>query len=213
VKYKTSLSPSVTRSLYYTCILSRSNFSAEIWWMGQKTFTKCLQTQHNATLCCILNAFCSTLTIALHNEATLPPVSVHLQSKERKYVLCLLTLPPSHPIIKCCPHHSLWKTTSRPCCVTPMNMTSTIPTTATPPPNSARHYMPSALGYLLTPMSRTQHNLQLPLGIHLPSPSTYRTYLKMKQQLLTFPTSMTSIITPTISSHTLIAPNYPPKLA
>jgi ribonuclease HI len=67
------------------------------------TFTNYLQTQQNAALRRILNAFCSTLIIALHNEATLPPISIRLQSKQRKYVLRLLTLPPSHPVIKRCP--------------------------------------------------------------------------------------------------------------
>jgi ribonuclease HI len=103
VKHETSLSPSATHSLYRSCVLSRSNFGTEIWWTGQKTFTKCLQIQQNAALRRILNAFRSTLTIALHNETALPPVSIHLQSNQRKYVLYLLTLPPSHPIIKRCP--------------------------------------------------------------------------------------------------------------
>jgi hypothetical protein len=100
VKHKTSLSPSATHSLYYVCVLSRSDFGTEIWWMGQKTFMNCLQTQQNAALCHILNAFHLIPIIALHNEAALPPVSICLQSKQRKYVLCLLTLPLSHPIIK-----------------------------------------------------------------------------------------------------------------
>jgi ribonuclease HI len=103
VKHETGLSPSATRSLYRTCILSRSDFGAEIWWRGQKTFTQRLQTQQNAALHRILNAFRSTPTIALHNEATLPPISVRLQSKQRKYALHILSLPPSHPVVKPCP--------------------------------------------------------------------------------------------------------------
>jgi hypothetical protein len=74
VKHEIGLPPSATRSLYRGCVLSRSDFGAEIWWMGQMTFTQCLQTQQNATLHQILNTFCSTLTIALHNEAALPPI-------------------------------------------------------------------------------------------------------------------------------------------
>jgi ribonuclease HI len=103
VKHEPGLSPSATRSLYCMCILSRSDFGAEIWWMGQKTFTKRLQTQQNAACCHILNAFRSTPTIALHNKTALPPISVCQQSKQRKYILHLLTLPPSHPVIKRCP--------------------------------------------------------------------------------------------------------------
>jgi hypothetical protein len=103
VQHETGLSPSATCSLYYTYIQYRSDFGTEIWWTGQKTFMNCLQTQQNATLCCILNAFHSTPIIALHNKAALPPISIHLQSKQTKYVLYLLTLPPSHPVIKCCP--------------------------------------------------------------------------------------------------------------
>jgi hypothetical protein len=50
VKHKTGLSPSTTHSLYHTCILSRSDLRAEIWWIGQKTFMQYLQTQQNAVL-------------------------------------------------------------------------------------------------------------------------------------------------------------------
>jgi hypothetical protein len=102
-KHETGLSPSATRSVYCTCVLSRSDFGAEIWWTGQKTFTQCLQTQQNATLRRILNTFRSTPTIALHNEAALPPVSVYLQSKQRNYALHILSLPPSYPVVKRCP--------------------------------------------------------------------------------------------------------------
>jgi hypothetical protein len=83
--------------------IKQSNFGAEIWWTGQKTFTNRLQTQQNAALRRIQNAFRLTPIIPLHKEAALPPVSVRLQSKQRKYVLRLLTLPPSHPVIKHCP--------------------------------------------------------------------------------------------------------------
>jgi hypothetical protein len=61
-----------------------------------------LQTQQNAALRRILKAFHSTPTIALHNKAALPPVSVRLQSKQRKYTLHILSLPPSHPVVKRC---------------------------------------------------------------------------------------------------------------
>jgi hypothetical protein len=64
VKHETGLSPSATHSLYHACILSRSDFAAEIWWTGQKTFTQRLQTQQNAALHRILNTFHSTPTIA-----------------------------------------------------------------------------------------------------------------------------------------------------
>jgi hypothetical protein len=45
VRHETSLSPSTTCSLYCACILSRSNFGAEIWWTGQKTLAHELQLQ------------------------------------------------------------------------------------------------------------------------------------------------------------------------
>jgi ribonuclease HI len=103
VRHETGLSPSATRSLYRACIVSRSDFGAEIWWTGQKGLARKLQTQQNSALRRILNAFRSTPTLALHNEAALPPVSVRLHSKQRKYILRLLSLPPSHPVVKCCP--------------------------------------------------------------------------------------------------------------
>jgi hypothetical protein len=41
--------------------------------------------------------------MALHNEAALPPVSVRLDNKQRKYTLRLVSLPMSHPIVQRCP--------------------------------------------------------------------------------------------------------------
>jgi hypothetical protein len=36
VRYETGLSPSATRQLYQACVISRSNFGAEIWWNKQR---------------------------------------------------------------------------------------------------------------------------------------------------------------------------------
>jgi len=52
---------------------------------------------------CILGAFRTSPTIALHNEAALPPVAVRLNHIRRKYAIRILTLPEKHPIRQCCP--------------------------------------------------------------------------------------------------------------
>jgi hypothetical protein len=103
IYHETGLSPSVTHTLYQACVICRSDFGSEIWWTRQKSLASTLQSQQNSTLCQILNAFTSTPILALHNEAAIPPISVWLQCRNCKYVLCLLSLPPSHPVIKCCP--------------------------------------------------------------------------------------------------------------
>jgi hypothetical protein len=92
-----------TRQLYQACVTSRSDFGAEIWWNRQRNLEQALQLQQNAALRRILNAFSSTPTLALHNETAIPPVSVRLNHKQRRYALRLLSLPPSHPVARRCP--------------------------------------------------------------------------------------------------------------
>jgi hypothetical protein len=99
VQHKTGLSPSATRLIYQACVTSRSDFGAEIWWQGQKNLEMTLQLQQNAALRRILNAFCSTPIMALHNEAALPPVAVRLTHKLHKYTLHLLSLLTTHPVV------------------------------------------------------------------------------------------------------------------
>jgi hypothetical protein len=84
VRHETGLSPSATRTLYRACILSRSDFGAEIWWSGQKALEQKLQLQQNTALRRILNAFLSTPIIALHNEIAIPPVKIRLNHKKWK---------------------------------------------------------------------------------------------------------------------------------
>jgi ribonuclease HI len=103
VRYETGLSPSATRQLYQACVISRSDFGAEIWWNKQRNLEQLLQLQQNNAHRPILNAFKSTPTLALHNEAALPPVSVRLDNKQRKYTLRLFSLPTSHPVVQHCP--------------------------------------------------------------------------------------------------------------
>jgi hypothetical protein len=50
VRHETGLSPSATRSLFHACVISRSDFGAEIWWSGQKALAQKLQTQQNSAL-------------------------------------------------------------------------------------------------------------------------------------------------------------------
>jgi hypothetical protein len=61
-----------------------------------------LELQQNRALWWVMNAFTSTPTIALHNEAAIQPVSISLHQKHRKYALCLLSLPPTHPLAQWC---------------------------------------------------------------------------------------------------------------
>jgi hypothetical protein len=100
VRYETGLSPAAMRLIYQACVIPRSDFGAEIWWNRQRHLERLLQQQQHEALPRILNAFRSTPTLALHNEAALPPVSVRLTHKQRKYCLRLLSLPESHPVVR-----------------------------------------------------------------------------------------------------------------
>jgi hypothetical protein len=84
VRHETGLSPSTTPTLHRACVLSRSDFGAEIWWSGQKALEQKLQLQQNTALRRILNAFSSTPIIAPHNETAIPPVKIRLNHKKWK---------------------------------------------------------------------------------------------------------------------------------
>jgi hypothetical protein len=101
--YETGVSPLATRTLYQACVISRSDFGSKIWWTRQKHLASILQSQQNSTLYQILNAFTSTPILTLHNKAAIPPVLVRLQHRNRKFVLRLLSLPPSHLVVQRCP--------------------------------------------------------------------------------------------------------------
>jgi hypothetical protein len=45
VRYETGLSPSATHQLYQACVISRSDFDAEIWWNKQRNLERLLQLQ------------------------------------------------------------------------------------------------------------------------------------------------------------------------
>jgi hypothetical protein len=61
-----------------------------------------LQLQPNRAVRRILNTFTLTPTITLNDEAAIQPVSIHLDQKQRKYALHLLSLPPTHPVGQWC---------------------------------------------------------------------------------------------------------------
>jgi hypothetical protein len=101
-RYETGLSPAATRQLHQACVTSRSDFGTEIWWNWQTNLEQTLQLQQKRALWWILNAFTSTPIVALHNEAAIQLVSIHLDQKQRKYGLRLLSLPPTHPVAQRC---------------------------------------------------------------------------------------------------------------
>src|SRR5215208_8018491 len=87
------LSPSAVRQLYKACVIPICDFGSEIWWKGQKHFETRLQMIQHMALRRILGAFRTTPVKALHNEAGIPPVNVHLTGVQRRYAIRLLTLP------------------------------------------------------------------------------------------------------------------------
>ena len=92
------LSAQAEKQLYLTCITSVSDYGAEIWWKGQKSYQDQLQKLQNKALHKILGAFKTSPTAAMELKASIEPVKVRLNKKCRKYALRVITLPDTHPI-------------------------------------------------------------------------------------------------------------------
>ena len=84
------------RQLYTSCVLPILEFGAEVWWRGQKGYADKLQQLQNPASRQILGAFRTSPIIQMELEASLPPTSIRLQQKCRKYALQTMTLPEHH---------------------------------------------------------------------------------------------------------------------
>ena len=78
---ESGLTPSAVRQLYNACVVPVCDFGAEVWWIGQAAYQQKFETVQNMALRCILGAFRTSPTIALHNQSALPPVAVRLNHK------------------------------------------------------------------------------------------------------------------------------------
>ncbi len=69
-----------------------------IWWRGQKSLLKPLQSIQNLVLRKILGVFKTAPIIPLEIETALPPPEIRLNSILRKYALRMLKISQMHPI-------------------------------------------------------------------------------------------------------------------
>ena len=92
------LSAQAGKQLYLTCITLVSDYEAEIWWIGQKSYQDQLQKLQNKALHKILEAFKTSPAAAIELKANIESVKVRLNKKCRKYALRVITLPETHSI-------------------------------------------------------------------------------------------------------------------
>ena len=81
-----------------TCITSVSDYGAEIWWKGQKSYQDQLQKLQNKALHKILEAFKTSPAAAIKLKVNIESVKVRLNKKCRKYILRVITLSETHSI-------------------------------------------------------------------------------------------------------------------
>jgi ribonuclease HI len=86
------LTPYALRQLYLACVTSISDYGSPIWWRGQKSLLKPLQSIQNLVLRKILGVFKTAPIIPLEIETALPPPEIRLNSILRKYALRMLKI-------------------------------------------------------------------------------------------------------------------------
>jgi hypothetical protein len=86
------------RQIYTATIIPVIDYGAEIWWQGQKTMIKSLETLQNKAIRSILGAFKTTPIAALEAEAAIPPTGLRLNQLKRRYSLRLISAPEYHPL-------------------------------------------------------------------------------------------------------------------
>jgi len=69
--------------LYHTCILPIITYASAVWWTGKQKHIQILNKVQNRVLHLICTAFCTTPTHALELEASIPPLSLYLDSLTR----------------------------------------------------------------------------------------------------------------------------------
>jgi ribonuclease HI len=78
------------------CVTSVADYGCQIFWKGQASFAKQLQSLQNTALRKILGIFRTSPILPAEVEAALPPAKVRLDSATRQYAFRARKLPPTH---------------------------------------------------------------------------------------------------------------------
>jgi len=95
-----SLSHYHLRLLYRTCILPIITYASAVWWTGKQKHIQILNKVQNRALRLICAAFRTTPTHALELEASIPPLSLYLDSLTRHTAICFNKLSTNNPILQ-----------------------------------------------------------------------------------------------------------------
>jgi len=88
------------RLLYRTCILPIITYVSAAWWTGKQKHIQILNKVQNRALCLICAAFHTTPTHALELEASIPPLSLYLDSLTRHTAIRFNKLSTNNPILQ-----------------------------------------------------------------------------------------------------------------
>jgi hypothetical protein len=78
------------------CTSAISDYDSEIWWKNQKQFRNKLQKLQNNALRKILEAFRTSSSAAMKNEANLQSINIRLNQKNQKLTLKMLKMKKNH---------------------------------------------------------------------------------------------------------------------
>ena len=86
--------------LYHTCILPIITYASAAWWTGKQKHIQILNKVQNRTLHLICAAFHTTPTHALELEASIPLLSLYLDSLTKHTAICFNKLSTNNPILQ-----------------------------------------------------------------------------------------------------------------
>src|SRR5436190_22609880 len=86
------------RQLYIACIVSITDFGVSIWWNNQKFLLDKYQKLQNLALRKILEAFKTSLIMAMELEAAIPSLKIRFNKIYMNYSLKIMQLFKNHPI-------------------------------------------------------------------------------------------------------------------
>jgi len=88
------------RLLYHICILPIITYASTAWWTGKQKHIQILNKVQNRVLHLICAAFHTTPTHALELEASIPPLSLYLNSLTKHTAICFNKLSTNNPILQ-----------------------------------------------------------------------------------------------------------------
>ncbi len=94
------LNAKLEKQLYVACVISISDYEAEIWWNNQKSYLTKFRKLQNTALRKILSAFRTSSIEAMKIESGISSVKIQLDQKCKIYAVWVICLPEKHSIRK-----------------------------------------------------------------------------------------------------------------